>query len=58
MIGCWGLLAFIKAADERTYSSRKKQKSGLNKNTSFTGKKFKKKEPEVTEVTDQNYVDV
>ena len=26
MIACWGLLAFIKAADERTYSSKKRRK--------------------------------
>lgn len=25
MIGCWGLLAFIKAADERTYSGKRKK---------------------------------
>ncbi len=60
MMGCWGLLAFIKAADERTYSSRNKKRSGLNKSSSFTGKTFRKKEqePETVEVKDQSYVDV
>lgn len=29
MIACWGLLAFIKAADERTYSMRKPRKGGI-----------------------------
>ena len=29
MIACWGLLAFIKAADERTYSARKLKKNDL-----------------------------
>ena len=60
MAACWGLLAFIKAADERTYSSRNKKRSGLNKSSSFTGKTFRKKEqePETVEVKDQSYVDV
>lgn len=30
MVACWGLLAFIKAADERTYSNRRKKLSKKN----------------------------
>ena len=30
MISCWGLLAFIKAADERTYAAKRRVKAPEN----------------------------
>ena len=43
MAACWGLLAFIKSADERTYSHKK-----------IKPKKIRKKEPAVTVVKTQD----
>lgn len=51
MIACWGLLAFIKAADERTYSTKRKKQMQAKKQE-------KVKTQDETEVRDMDYTQV